>query len=46
MKKAVGLARKHGYQFICTSNFTHPQFARLWSDVGWHQELTREIRRS
>jgi hypothetical protein len=42
---AVGLACQHGYGFICTSNFTHPQFKTLWADIGWHQELTREIRR-
>lgn len=38
------LARKHGYRFICTSNFTHPQFPRLWADVTWHQRLTSIIR--
>ena len=41
----VSLARKHGFKFICTSNFTHPQFRTLWADVGWHRELTSEIRR-
>jgi len=41
----VSLARKHGFGFICTSNFTHPQFHTLWADVGWHREMTAEIRR-
>ena len=41
----VSLARKHGFGFICTSNFTHPQFRSLWADIGWHQEMTAEIRR-
>ncbi len=40
----AGLARKHGYQFICTSNFTHPQFPRLWADMAWHQRVTGIIR--
>ena len=42
----VSLARQHGFGFICTSNFTHPQFAGLWADVGWHREMTSEIRRT
>lgn len=41
----VGLGRKHGYRFLCTSNFTHPQFPRLWADVSWHHRLTGMIRR-
>ncbi len=32
------------YKFICTSNFTHPQFKGLWSDINWHKEITRKIR--
>ena len=40
----VGLGRKHGYRFLCTSNFTHPQFPRLWADVAWHRRLTTMIR--
>lgn len=40
----VELALKHGYRFICTSNFTHPQFPGLWHDVKWHQRLTAQIR--
>jgi hypothetical protein len=42
----IALARKHGLGFVCTSNFTHPQFRGLWADVGWHREMTREIRRT
>jgi hypothetical protein len=38
------LGRKHGYRFNCTSNFTHPQFPRLWADVKWHQRVTGIIR--
>lgn len=41
---AVELAIKHNYKFICTSNFTHPQFNGIWKDVGWHQQLTRKIK--
>lgn len=40
----VELAVKHGYSFICTSNFTHPQFPGIWNDVEWHQRLTACIR--
>lgn len=42
----VSLAVKHGYHFICTSNFTHPQFAGIWDDIAWHQRVTRAIRKS
>lgn len=38
------LGRKHGYRFNCTSNFTHPQFPRLWQDVAWHRRVTDIIR--
>jgi hypothetical protein len=38
------LGRKHNYRFNCTSNFTHPQFPRLWADVKWHQRVTATIR--
>ncbi|GEM_PF-384061 len=41
----VDLALKHHYQFICTSNFTHPHFKRLWADVGWHQRITSKIKK-
>jgi len=40
----VGLALKHKFKFICTSNFTHPQFKTIWDDVGWHQKLTAKIK--
>lgn len=36
--------RKHGYRFNCTSNFTEPQFPRLWADVAWHRRMTDIIR--
>lgn len=41
---SVPLAVKHGYQFICTSNFTCPQFQGMWEDVAWHQDLTGIIK--
>lgn len=40
----VDLAVANGYKFICTSNFTHPQFPGIWNDVKWHQKLTSRIR--
>jgi hypothetical protein len=41
----VDLALKHdNYKFICTSNFTHPQFKGMWDDVKWHQNITRKIK--
>lgn len=40
----VDLALKHGQRFVCTSNFTHPHFKRLWADVAWHQAITAKIR--
>jgi len=40
----VDLALKHGYRFICTSNFTRPQFPGVWNDVAWHRALTARIR--
>jgi hypothetical protein len=30
---------------IATSNFCGPQFRGMWTDVAWHQRLTRLIRR-
>jgi len=40
----VDLALKHdNYKFICTSNFTHPQFKGMWEDVKWHNQITRRI---
>jgi hypothetical protein len=32
------------YKFICTSNFTHPQFKGIWNDVNWHKAMTAKIR--
>lgn len=29
---------------VATSNFCGPQFTGMWSDVAWHQRLTRRIR--
>lgn len=41
----VDLALKHEhYKFICTSNFTHPQFKGMWKDVKWHQQITSRIK--
>ena len=41
----VDLALKYdNYKFICTSNFTHPQFKGMWEDLDWHQQITRRIR--
>jgi hypothetical protein len=38
------LGARHGYRFNCSSNFTHPQFPRLWDDVAWHKKVTAIIR--
>lgn len=41
----VDLALKHdNYKFICTSNFTHPQFKGIWEDLKWHQQITAKIK--
>ena len=41
----VDLAKKHdNYKFICTSNFTHPQFRGMWEDVKWHRRITDKIK--
>lgn len=41
----VDLALKHeNYKFICSSNFTHPQFQGMWKDVGWHRQITSRIK--
>jgi hypothetical protein len=29
---------------IATSNFCGPQFAGMWRDVEWHQNLTKRIK--
>ena len=40
----IDLALKHdNYKFLCTSNFTHPQFSGMWEDIGWHRKITRLI---
>lgn len=41
---AVKLAKKHGYSFICTSNYNQPQFPGVWNDIKWHQRLTSIIK--
>jgi hypothetical protein len=41
----VDLALKHdNYKFICTSNFTHPQFKGMWEDLKWLQQITARIK--
>jgi hypothetical protein len=41
----VELARKHeNYKFLCTSNFTHPQFKGMWEDIKWHRNITSIIK--
>ena len=41
----IELALKHSnYKFLCTSNFTHPQFAGMWEDIAWHREMTGMIK--
>ncbi len=41
----VDLARRHeNYKFICTSNFTHPQFKGMWEDIKWHRAITTRIK--
>jgi len=43
----VDMALKHNnYKFICTSNFTHPQFKGIWEDVSWHNQITSRIKNS
>ncbi len=42
---SIDLALKHpNYKFLCTSNFTHPQFKGMWEDITWHQKMTRMIK--
>ncbi len=41
----VDLAKRHdNYKFICTSNFTHPQFRGIWDDIQWHKKITDRIK--
>ena len=42
---AVPLAKKHdNYKYLCSSNFTHPQFKGMWEDVKWHRRITAKIK--
>jgi hypothetical protein len=42
----VDLALAHPqYKFICTSNFTQPNFKGIWEDVKWHRKITGRIRK-
>jgi len=43
---AVDISLKHGYKFICTSNFTHPQFEGIWRDLAWHRQITERIKKA
>ena len=41
----IDLTKKHdNYKFICTSNFTHPQFVGMWEDIAWHKKITSKIK--
>jgi hypothetical protein len=40
----VDLSIKHGFKFICTSNFTHPHFPGIWDDIKWHKQVTERIK--
>ena len=42
--EGVQLAVEKGWVGICTSNFCQPHFEGMWSDVSWHQDMTRLIR--
>lgn len=42
----VDLAIKYNYSFICTTNYTHPHFRKLWDDVQWHQKITSKIKQA
>jgi hypothetical protein len=42
---SIDLALKHEpYKFLCTSNFTHPQFRGMWDDRDWHKKMTNRIK--
>jgi hypothetical protein len=42
----VDIALKNkNYKFICTSNFTHPQFKGMWEAVDWHRKMTTRIKK-
>ncbi len=41
----IDLALQHeNYKFLCTSNFTHPQFQGIWNDIEWHKKMTGRIK--
>ena len=41
----IDLALKHdNYKFLCTSNFTHPQFRGIWEHISWHRAITDKIK--
>jgi len=41
----IDLALQHeNYKFLCTSNFTHPQFKGIWNDIEWHRKMTGRIK--
>jgi hypothetical protein len=41
----IDLAKKHDeYKFLCTSNFTQPQFTGMWDDIKWHKKITQRIK--
>jgi len=43
----IDLALKHdNYKFLCTSNFSLPQFTGMWEDIKWHQKMTGMIKGS
>jgi hypothetical protein len=43
---SVDACLKHdNYKFICTSNFTHPQFKGMWDDIAWHRTITEKIKK-
>ena len=42
---AIELAGKHGWEGICTSNFSQPHHAGMWADTAWHKTMTERIRR-
>jgi hypothetical protein len=44
--EGVRMAIDKGWSGICTSNFAQPHFEGMWSDMGWHREQTRRIKRS
>ena len=39
----VLMSKEAGWTGICTNNFCQPHFRGIWSDVAWHQKLTKHI---